>query len=113
LTFKNINTAINQELGLISAQQHSYINRKYGKQVYNNSKTGNGERSIYSKPDEFETWFNKGLRYYETVKGFKFQWLDLVTLKVTMPNGRTGKRTIADFEDEYKNEYRRQFPNCH
>lgn len=102
---------INKQLGLISAQQHSYINRKYGKQRYNNS-PGNGERSIYSKPDEFEIWFNKGLRYYETVKGFKFQWLDLVTLKVTMPNGRTGTRSIDDFFDEYENEYRKQFPNC-
>lgn len=105
MAYQNINTAINQELGRIAGVQH----HAWG--IRNPS--GNGERSIYSKPDEFETWFNKGLRYYETVKGFKFQWLDLVTLKVTMPNGRTGKRTIADFEDEYKNEYRRQFPNCH
>ena len=104
MVYKNINTAINQELGRIAGVQH----HTWG--IRNPS--GNGERSRYEKPLEFEAWFNNGLRYYETVKGFRFQWLNLGTLKVTMPNGRTGTRTLADFEDEYKNEYRKQFPNC-
>lgn len=105
MVYKNINTAINQELGRIAGVQHHTCG------IRNPSR--NGERSIYDKPLEFETWFNKGLRYYETVKGFKFQWLNLTTLKVTLPNGRTGIRTLEDFEDEYENDYKRQFPSCH
>lgn len=105
MAFKNINTATNQLLGRVAGTQH----KAWG--IRNPS--GNGERSIYDKPLEFEPWFNKGLRYYETVKGFKFQWLNLTTLKVIMPNGKIGTRSIEDFFDEYENEYKRQFPSCH
>jgi len=105
MTFKNINTAINQELGRIAGVQH------HAAGIRNTVKSG--DRSIYDKPLEFEPWFNKGLRYYEKVKGFKFQWLNLTTLKVIMPNGRTGTRSIEDFFDEYENDYKRQFPSCH
>lgn len=99
MAFKNINTAINQELGRIAGVQHKYLG------IRNQS----GERSIYSKPKEFEVWFNQGIAFYES-RGYKFQWLSLTTLKVTLPNGKTGKRELSDFEDEYENEYKRQFP---
>lgn len=105
MTFKNINTAINQELGRIAGVQHHAAGTR-------NTVKGEG-RSIYDKPLEFEIWFNRGLRYYETVKGFKFQWLNLTTLKVTLPNGRTGTRSLEDFEEEYEHDYKRQFPSCH
>lgn len=103
VNYRNITTAINQELGRIAGVQH----HAWG--IRNPS--GNGERSVYETPLEFEVWFQRGLKVYES-KGFKFQWLNLTTLKVTMPNGRTGTRDIDDFFDEYKNEYRKQFPNC-
>ena len=101
MAFKNINTAINQELGRIAGVQHHAAG-------YRNK---SGERSIYSKPKDFDVWFMEGIAFYES-KGYKFQWLNLVTLKITLPNGRKGTRTIEDFEDEYKNEYRKGFPSC-
>lgn len=105
MVFKSNKSMVNQQLGLITAQQHHAAGIK-------NTVKSEG-RSIYDKPLEFEPWFNRGLRYYEKVKGFKFQWLNLTTLKVTLPNGKTGTRTLADFEDEYENDYKRQFPSCH
>lgn len=105
MVFKNNKSMVAQELGRIAGVQHHAAGIR--------NPSGNGERSIYDKPLEFEIWFNRGLRYYEKVKGFKFQWLDLKTLKVTMPNGRTGTRSIEDFFDEYENDYKRQFPSCH
>lgn len=107
MVFKNATTATNQKLGLISAQQHSYINKKYGRQVYNNTDTA---RSRYSRPKPFDIWLNQGISFYES-KGFKFQWIDLTTIKVTLPNGKTGTRTLADFEDEWKQDYCSQFPS--
>lgn len=101
MAFKNNKTMVNQQLGLIAGQQHKYLG------IRNRS----NERSIYSKPKSFDVWFMEGIAFYET-KGFKFQWLNLTTLKITLPNGKTGKRTIEDFEDEYKNEYRAGFPSC-
>lgn len=100
---------IEQELGLISGQQHSYINRKYGKSAYNNSKQS--ERSIFDKPLEFEIWFNKGLEVYKN-RGFEFQWINLTTLKVTLPNGKTGTRDYEDFYKEWETEYKPQFHSC-
>jgi len=108
MVYKNINTATNAILGRVSGCQHHHINARYGRQVYNNTNT---ERSIYSKPKDFDVWFMEGMEFYKS-KGYKFQWLNLVTIKVTLPNGRTGTRTIEDFEDEYKNEYRKGFPSC-
>jgi len=93
---------VNQQLGLIAGQQH----HAWG--IRNQS----GERSRYSKPKDFEVWFNQGIAFYES-RGYKFQWLSLITLKVTLPNGKTGKRELSDFEDEYENEYKRQFPACY
>lgn len=101
MNFKNNKTMVNQQLGLIAGQQHKYLG------IRNRS----NERSIYSKPKTFDIWFMEGIAYYES-RGYKFQWLNLTTLKVTLPNGRTGKRTIEDFEDEYENEYRKSFPSC-
>jgi len=49
MTFKNINTAINQELGRIVGVQHHALG------IRNQS----GERSIYSKPKEFS--MNQGV----------------------------------------------------
>lgn len=105
MTFKNINTATNQILGRVAGCQH----HAWG--IRNPS--GNGERSIYDKPLEFETWFNRGLKYYETVKGFRFQWLNLGTLKVILPNGKAGTRTYEDFYQEWKFEYCPQFPSSY
>lgn len=101
---------INKQLGLISGQQHSYINRKYGKQQYNNSKTGSGERSIYEKPLTFDQWFLKGLRFFEA-KGAEFELLPGM-VKITWPGKTPALRTIQDFRREHE-EYKQEFPSCH
>ena len=95
MAFKNINTAINQELGRIAGVQHHAAG-------YRNV---SGERSRYSKPKDFEVWFNQGIAFYES-RGYKFQWLNLTTLKVTLPSGKTGQRTYEDFYQEWETEYK-------
>lgn len=94
MTFRNTTTVINQELGRIAGVQH----HAWG------IRNPTGERSIYDKPLDFEPWFNRGLEVYKK-KGYKFQWLNLGTLKVTLPNGKIGSRTYDDFHDEWENEY--------
>ena len=101
MKFKSDKTMVAQELGRVAGVQH----HAWG--IRNHS----GERSIYAKPKDFDVWFNKGMEFYKS-KGYKFQWLNLTTLKITLPNGITGTRTLADFEDEYENEYKRGFPSC-
>lgn len=102
MVYKNIKTATAQELGRIAGVQH----HAWG--IRNTS----GEKSRYSRPKPFEIWFNQGIVFYES-KGYKFQWLNLITLKVTLPNGKTSTRDLSDFENEYENEYKKQFPNCY
>jgi hypothetical protein len=104
MKFKSNKSMVDQELGRIAGVQHHTVGIR---------KTSNGERSIYENPLDFEPWFNKGLRYYEKVKGFRFQWLSLVLIKVTLPDGRTGTRSVDSFFDEYENDYKRQFSCCH
>lgn len=93
MTFKNINSAINQELGRIAGVQHSYINRKYGKQQYN---------SVFDKPLEFPQWFLKGIRHFESL-GYEFEFLTSELVRITVP-GKTEKvlRTKADFKNEWE-----------
>lgn len=99
---------INKQLGLISGQQHSYINRHYGKQVYNNSKKVPTQRSIFDKPLDFGEWFLRGVRSFEA-KGYDFEFLtdELVAIKVPGRENRV-LRTKADFKrewEEYKVNY--------
>lgn len=98
MTFKNINTATNQILGRVAGCQH------HAEGIRNSS----GKRSIYDKPLEFDIWFNRGLEVYKK-KGYKFQWLNLGTLKVTLPNGKIGSRTYDDFFDEWQKEYKANY----
>lgn len=105
MTYRNIRTATAQELGRIAGVQHHTVGIR-------NTVKSEG-RSIYDKPLEWKEWFSRGMEYYTKVKGFKFQWINLTTLKVIMPNGRAGTRSIDDFFDEYENDYKRQFPSCH
>jgi len=101
MKFKSDKTMVAQELGRIAGVQHHAMG------IRNQS----GERSRYSKPKDFEVWFNQGIAFYES-RGYKFQWLNLTTLKVTLPNGKTGSRTYEDFYQEWETEYKPQFPSC-
>ncbi|WP_292391322.1 hypothetical protein [Methanosarcina sp. UBA5] len=103
MAFKNINTATNQILGRVAGTQH----HSWG---IRNPARSEG-RSIYSRPMEFEEWFNRGLKVYES-RGWKFKFLDLITVQVTLPDGRKGKRSIEDFHDEWQQDYCTQFPSC-
>lgn len=87
--FKNINTAINQELGRIAGVQH----RQWG--IRNNSRP---------TPLSFKDWLLQGIRYYEK-QGFKFELVDRYTMKIVPPGKTAIFRTCADFKDEYENEY--------
>jgi hypothetical protein len=102
MNFKNNKTMVAQQLGLIAGQQHHALG------IRNTS----GERSRYSKPLDFEKWFNKGMKFYKS-KGYKFQWQNLTTLIITLPNGKTGKRTYEDFYQEWETEYKPQFPSSY
>lgn len=93
MAYKNINSAINQQLGLITAQQHSYNNRKYGRQAK-------------PKPLNFERWLLNGIRFYES-KGYDFTLIACEGVKMVriLKEGESNLRTLADFEREYNNEY--------
>lgn len=104
MAFKNINTATNQILGRIAGTQHKHWGIR-------NPARSEG-RSIYDKPLPFEIWFQRGIKVYES-RGWKFKFQDLITVQVTLPDGRKGKRSIDDYYQEWKMEYCPQFPNCH
>lgn len=70
-TARTLTGAINQELGRIAGVQHHYINTHYESRRYNNR---NNTRSIFDKPLEFDQWFLKGIRFYES-KGYEFEFL--------------------------------------
>lgn len=89
MRFKNINTAINQELGRIAGVQH----RQWG--------IRNRDRPT---PLIFKEWLLQGIRHYEN-QGFKFELVDRYTMKIVPPGKTAIFRTCADFKDEYENEY--------
>lgn len=101
MKFKTDKTMVAQELGRIAGTQHKYMGIR----------NASGARSRYSKPLDFDVWFNRGLEVYKG-RGYKFQWLNLTTLKVTLPNGKIGTRTYEDFYQEWETEYKPQSPSC-
>ena len=62
MAFKNINTAINQELGRIKATQKSYEYRHHG-------------RPFRTEAINFQDWFLNGVRRMEA-KGAEFELID-------------------------------------
>ncbi|WP_155399237.1 hypothetical protein [Methanosarcina mazei] len=93
MTYRNITTATNAILGRVSGCQHHHINARYGKQRYNNT----------SKPLDFNQWFLKGIRFYES-KGYEFEFINEGNVKMVRicKDGKAKLRTLADFEREYK-----------
>jgi|GEM_PF-643514 len=99
MTYRNITTATNAILGRVSGCQHHHINARHGKQIYNNSK----------KPLDFDQWFLKGIRYYES-KGYEFTLISEGSVRLVRicKDGKSKLRTLADFEREHE-EYKENF----
>ncbi len=92
MKFKNINTAINQELGRIAGVQH----HAWG------IKNPTGQRSVFDKPLEFNDWLLKGMnRAYEKF-GTEFETVCPGLMRIKMKNGKTLLRTLEDFQREHK-----------
>lgn len=99
MAFKNINKAIDQELGRIKGVQKNYEYRHYGRPF----------RSKMPEPDDFDIWFLKGIRHYES-KGLQFQFLAPGLVRIIRGKGLPNLlRTLQDFEREYQEEYLPQF----
>jgi hypothetical protein len=95
---RTLTGAINQELGRIAGVQHHYINAHYGKQRYYNR---NSNRSIFDKPLEFDQWFLKGIRFYES-KGYEFEFLTDELIRIIRPGKNNLLRTKTDFKREHE-----------
>lgn len=92
MRYKNTTTAINQQLGLIAAQQHSLEKRVCG-------------RPLRTEPVSFDQWFLQGVRRYEA-KGAEFELLPGM-VKIQWPEQVPMLRTVEDFRREYESCYLR------
>lgn len=98
MTFKNINTAINQELGRIAGVQH----HAWG--IWNPA----GQRSIFDKPLSFNAWLVRGMNYYYEKYGTEFETVKPGLMRIKPKNGISFLRTLNDFQREHK-EYEDNF----
>jgi len=92
MAFKNINTAIEQELGRIAGVQH------HSWKVRNQT----GKRSIFDEPLEFEPWLLKGMNYYYEKYGTEFETVCPGLMRIKLKNGKAFLRTLEDFQKEHK-----------
>ena len=91
MKFKNMNTAINQELGRIAGQQHHAWGIRNTPPV--------------KKPLEFAQWVLKGKEHFE-MKGFKFFGFPQTrTITAISPVGLVTIRSVRSYWNEYVNEY--------
>jgi hypothetical protein len=94
MKFKNATTATKQQIGLISAQQHSLEYRVSG-------------RPFRTEAISFDQWFLQGVRRYEA-KGAEFELIESGMVKIQWPGKVAVLRTVADFEREYQTNYLKQ-----
>ena len=94
MVFKNINTAINQELGRIKATQKAYEYRHHGK-------------PFRTEAISFQKWFLNGLKRYEA-KGAEFELIESGMVKIQWPGKVAIIRMVEDFEREYQTDYLKQ-----
>lgn len=94
-----------REEARIKATQHAWIKKHYGQ---NAIKTDN-QRSIFDTPLEFEQWFLKGIRYYES-KGLEFEFLAPGLIRIIQDGKPNLLRTVEDFKREHA-EYKTSFYN--
>lgn len=92
MAFKNINTAIAQELGRIAGVQH----HTWG--IRNPSE----QKSVFDKPLEFKPWLLRGMNYYHETKGYEFETVCSGLMRIRIPGRPNLLRTLADFEREHK-----------
>jgi len=95
MAFKNIHTAINQELGRIAGVQHHAW--------------GIRNRTTVPEQKDFDQWFLEGIRTYQK-KGIEFEFLCPGLVKIIRGRGIPNQlRTVLDFEREYQQEYLSHF----
>lgn len=98
MAFKNINTAIKQELGRIAGVQH------HAWKIRNSS----GQKSIFQKPLEFNAWLLKGMNYHNEKYGTEFETVRPGLMRIKTKDGKRFLRTLEDFQrehEEYKVNY--------
>lgn len=102
MTFKNVNTATNQILGQVRGTQNNYIRAHHGASAVNYA----SEKSVFDKPLEFKEWFMKVVEFNKS-KGFDMILIEKHGVRGIrrMKDGKAQDRTLADFYDEWKNEY--------
>lgn len=91
MAFKNINTAIKQELGRIAGTQH----KAWG--LRNPS-----EKSVYVPPLEFNEWLIKGMNYYNQTRGYEFETVRPGLMRIKRPGLPNLLRTLSDYRREHK-----------
>lgn len=92
MTFKNINTAIAQELGRIAGVQH----HAWG------IRNPTGQKSIFDKPLEFEPWLLKGMNYHHEKYGTEFETVAPGLMRIKVKGKVPMLRTLQDFKREHK-----------
>ncbi len=94
MRFKNINTAIDQELGRIRGVQNHTQGAEYTITTH--------EKSIFDKPLEFDPWLLKGMNYHYEKYGTEFQTVGPGLMRIIPKNGEPFLRTWEDFHREWE-----------
>lgn len=92
MAFKNINTAIKQELGRIAGVQH----HAWG------IRNPTGQKSIFDKPLEFEPWLLQGMNYHYKKYGTEFETVAPGLMRIKVKGKMPMLRTLHDFKREHK-----------
>lgn len=92
MAFKNINTAIKQEVGRIAGVQH----KAWG--IRNPS----NQNSVFMKPMEFKEWLVKGMNYQNAKYGTTFETVCPGLMRIKVPGQVAKLRTLEDFKREHK-----------
>lgn len=98
MKFKNMQTAINQELGRIAGVQH----HAWG------IRNASGQISVFDKPLEFKEWIVKGMNYQNQKYGTEFETVCSRLMRIKSPGKVVMLRTLADFKREHE-EYKIDF----
>lgn len=92
MVFKNINTAIKQELGRIAGVQH----KAWG------IKNPTGQRSVFQKPMEFNVWLKKGMNYHYEKYGTEYEVVCPGLMRIKVPGKTPMLRTLEDYKREHE-----------
>ncbi len=92
MAYKNINAAINQELGRIAGTQH----HSWG------IRNPTGQRSVFNKPLQFNDWLLQGMNFYYEKYGTEFEVVAPGLMRIKVKGKVPMLRTLQDFQREHK-----------